>query len=85
MAKKSPRCIACKYDLTGQSPGQLGEVLCPECGVKNLPPAQNNPNWPGGEIGAPQSWGRHLLWTLAWVILFPLLIIGIWLVIRMFP
>ncbi len=87
--KTIARCVACKHDLLGQSPplspGQFGEVLCPACGVRNLPPSKAPPGWGGGDFADPTDWRSRLLWTLGWLLLLPLVVIGIWLLIRLFP
>lgn len=64
-------CIACKYSLADLPAGNAGEVMCPECGLVNLPTAPLEARM--GVLLRRRT--RMRLWLYGWLGLFAVIII----------
>lgn len=72
-AERAQKCVHCGYRLESLAQGQYGEVMCPECGVKNLPERKLESNW-GDEFGWWRMSGRK--WVEWLIISLIVMVIG---------
>lgn len=68
-------CSNCAYDLRGLPAGDCFEVVCPECGVTNLPPAWPRTDW----NDRARRWSMFALLTKTLIIVVITAVVLLWL------